>query len=329
MHKGCPHRCIFCNVYKTLGVYPDKMTEDAMGKTINDHFASLKGPPDRIQIAFYGGNFTGMGQDKQIELLEYTRPFIERKLVDSIRISTRPDCITPECLDMLKAYHVKTIEIGAQSMSDDVLAFAHRGHRACDVTNAMKMLTDWGFETGIHLMAGLPGDTLLSFDNTVEQIIALRPDMVRIHPTIVFSDTELERLYKTGEYMPMGLNEAIDVCKTALRKFTGARIPVIRLGLQTTREMEAPGTIVAGPYHPAFRSLVQESLYFDLASSLLLTKHPQNKTVSFTLSPKAVSDFRGHKNRNLQKLKEQFGMAEIRLISDPCRQRLSVGVAIE
>jgi len=328
MHKGCPHRCIFCNIHKTIGTHPDKITEDMIGETITEYLASVKGTPARVQIAFYGGNFTGMDQDKQIELLEYTKPFIKKGLVDSIRISTRPDCITPEGLDILKAFHVATIEIGAQSMTDDVLSLAKRGHKAGDVTNAMQMLTDWGFETGIHLMAGLPGDTPLLFDNTVEQIIALRPDMVRIHPTIVFSDTELGRLYQSGNYIPMSLNEATDVCKIALKKFTEARIPVIRLGLQTTKEMEMPGTIVAGPYHPAFRSIVEESLYFDLASSLLVTKHPQNKTVSFTLSPKAVSSFRGQKNMNLQKLKQRFGMAEIQLISDPRQQRLSVNVMI-
>ncbi len=329
MHRGCPHRCIFCNVRKTAGNYPESLSEEAFCDTVHRHLGTSKAKPDRVQIAFYGGNFTGMEQGEQIRFLEYARPFIDKGLVESIRISTRPDCIDPECLDALKALHVTTVELGAQSMADNVLALASRGHTSADVTNAVKMLKEWGFETGIHLMAGLPGDTPASFDCTVGQVIALQPDTVRIHPTIVFADTALERKYLSGTYSPLTLTEAIDICKSALKQFKKAGIPIIRLGLQTTREMEAPGSIIAGPYHPAFRSLVEESLYLDMVSSALSMEHVKNKAVTFILSPKDVSTFRGQRNRNLKGIKERFELAEIQVSPDPNQARGSLKIAIE
>ncbi len=329
MHRGCPHRCIFCNVRKTAGTHPESLSEEAFCDVVHRHLETAKEKPDRVQIAFYGGNFTGMAKGEQVRLLRYAKPFIDKRLVDSIRISTRPDCIDPECLDTLKSLHATTVEIGSQSMADNVLALAGRGHTSADVTNAVKMLKDWGFETGIHLMAGLPGDTTASFDCTIGQVIALKPDTVRIHPTIVLSGTELERAFINGTYIPLTLAEAIDLCKIALKRFNEAGIPIIRLGLQTTREMEAPGSIIAGPYHPAFRSLVEESLCFDKVSSVLSTEHVKNKAVTFILSPKDVSTFRGQRNRNLKEIKERFELADIKVSPDPRQTRGSLKIAIE
>lgn len=329
MNRGCPHRCIFCNVRKTAGIYPDNLSEESFGDTVHKHLKSSRKKPDRVQIAFYGGNFTGMRKSDQIKFLEYARPFIHKGLVDGIRISTRPDCIDPECLDILKTFNVTTVEIGAQSMSDEVLDRAGRGHSSADVTNAIKMLKYRGFETGIQLMAGLPGDIRSSFEYTVEKTIALQPDTVRIHPTLVLSNTGLERDYLNGTYVPLTLTEAIDICKIALIRFEETGIPIIRLGLQTNQEMEAPGSIIAGPYHPAFRSLVEESLYFDKASSLLSIEHVKNKAVTFTLSPKDVSYFRGQKNRNLHRLKKRFEPAEIRVSPDSSQERGSLSITID
>jgi histone acetyltransferase (RNA polymerase elongator complex component) len=328
MQRGCPHRCIFCNTRKTAGIHPERFSEEAFCDIVNRHLETARGTPDRIQIAFYGGNFTGMEKTDQVRLLAYAKPFIDKGLIDGIRISTRPDCIDPECLDVLKRFHVKTVEIGAQSMADNVLALADRGHTAADVANAVEALKDWGFETGIHLMAGLPGDTPTSFDFSVGQVIALKPDTARIHPTIVFADTALERKYLSGDYNPLTLTEAIDICKSAVRQFREAGIPIIRLGLQTTREMEAPGSIIAGPHHPAFRSLVEESLYFDSVTSLLSMERVKNKVITFVVSPKDLSAFRGQGNRNLKRIKERFEPAEIRVSSDLRQTRGSLKIAI-
>lgn len=327
-YRGCPHRCIFCNVQKTAGDQPKKISEDAFRETVNKYLESAKTPPDSVQIAFYGGNFTGMEKREQIELLTFAGPFIKQGLVNGIRISTRPDCLDAECLDMLRFFDVTTVEIGAQSMTNDVLNRANRGHTSSDVANAIALLKQRGFETGMHLMVGLPEDSRSSFDDTVEKTIALKPDFVRIHPTLIFEKTDLAQAYFSGTYHPLTLAEAIDLCKSALRRFEEADIPVIRLGLQTTREMEAPGSIIAGPYHPAFRNLVEESLYFDMASSLLMAELVRNTAVLFILSPKDVSSFRGQKNRNLQRIKMRFGLAEIRVSGDPHQPRRSLNMMI-
>ena len=324
MRRGCPHRCIFCNVRKTVGNYPERLSKEAFDETVHRYLGSMKKRTDRVQIAFYGGNFTGMEKSEQLELLEFARPFIEEGTVDAIRISTRPDCIDHDILDMLKKFNVLTVEIGAQSMVDDVLNLAKRGHSARDVKHAINMLKEQGFETGMHLMLGLPGDSPESFAYTVEQTIALRPDFIRLHATLVLEDTDLAASYFRGDYTPLSLAEAIQMSATALKRFEAVHIPVIRMGLYTTSEMEAPGSIVAGPHHPAFRSLVEESLYFDKASSLLETDRDRRKDVTFVLSPKDESAFRGQKNRNLHRIRKKFGLSAIRIAIDPNQTRRSL-----
>jgi histone acetyltransferase (RNA polymerase elongator complex component) len=329
MNQGCPNRCIFCNVHKTAGNLTGRITENTFRETIQKYMNHKKNNGDRVQIAFYGGNFTGMEKDCQAELLGFAIPFITMGLVQDVRISTRPDNIDNECLDLLKCYGVTTVEIGAQSLVDEVLIRSDRGHSSADVVNATEMLKDRGFKTGIHLMVGLPGESRSGFEYTVSETISLKPDMVRIHPTVVFQDTGLAELYRSGAYTPLSISEAIDLCKYALQRFEEADIPVIRLGLQTTREMEKAGSIVAGPYHPAFRSLVEESIFFDMASSLLTGGNVFNKEVNFTVSPKDVSSFHGHKNKNMYTLKERYNLTELNVSIAPGQKRGSIVMKVD
>jgi len=323
MHRGCRHRCIFCNAWMIAGKEPELLSRESFCETVYRYLHSTRRKPDRVQIAFYGGNFTGMAHDDQTMFLEYAKIFVRKGLVHNIRVSTRPDCIDAGNLHMLKSFHVKTVEIGAQSMVDEVLNLANRGHSSLHVANAMDMLQQMNFETGIHLMMGLPGDTRESFAHSVEKTIAMRPDTVRIHPTLVFENTDLAKDYLRGSYAPLELTEAVELGKNALKRFDEARIPVIRLGLHTTRDMEASGSIKAGPYHPAFRSLVEESLYFDMVSSLLSGKETAHTIVTVILSPKDVSTFRGKNNRNVEKLKTRFGLKELRVSVDENAPRRS------
>jgi len=326
VYQGCPNRCIFCNIHKIAGVHAGEITEKKFQETVINYLSHKKQKKDHVQIAFYGGNFTGMEKERQIELLSLAHSFIRKGDVQDVRISTRPDAIDDDNLDILKRFGVTTVEIGAQSMKDEVLNLANRGHSSFDVIKAVNRLKEWKFKTGIHLMAGLPGDTRSGFEYTIDKTIALKPDMVRIHPTLVFDNTGLADLYMRGVYPPLAMPEAIDLCKYALRNFEEAHIPVIRLGLQMTDEMEMKGGILAGPYHPAFRSMVEESIFFDAASSLLCTKQVENKTVTFTLSPKDVSSFRGQKSANLQRLKKRFRLTGIRLTTNPNQSRRSLYV---
>ena len=309
LHKGCPNRCVFCNERIAAGDYPDRITADTVRAVCDRH---LKGSGRRFdQIAFYGGSFTGMDQDYQIELLDAAQSYIDARMVDSIRISTRPDYIDDKRIDLITRYHVSTVEIGAQSMVDEVLSASGRGHSSKDVRDALNLLKKAEIKTGVHLMAGLPSDTREGFEYTVEEIIGLRPDTVRIHPTIVFRNTPLAEAYRNGTYLPLTLDSAVDLCKHALLRFQKAGIPVIRLGLHTTKEMETDHNIIAGPFHPAFRSLVEGSLFLDMATGLLESVDPERKEVVFSVAPQDVSNLRGMKNRNIRILKEFFNIPEI------------------
>jgi histone acetyltransferase (RNA polymerase elongator complex component) len=321
MYRGCPHRCIYCNEQITAGNHPDRITEDLFRIIVDKYLETMNWNSESIQIAFYGGNFTGIDKDYQTELLEMATSYVQDGPVDSIRISTRPDYIDPDRVKLLEQYSVSTVEIGAQSMVDEVLTLSGRGHTSDDVRNAVGILQNSGFETGIHLMVGLPGDTEDRFRYTVEEIIRLNPDTVRIHPTIVFRRTALAEMYADGNYEPLTMPDAVRLCKYALGKFEMAHVPVIRLGLQTTSEMETTGSIVAGPYHPAFRSLVEGSIFLDMASYLLKQAQQRNSEVVFRVNPKDVSNFRGIRNGNIRALKEDFNASNFQVKTDPSQQR--------
>ncbi len=324
VYKGCPNRCLYCNERITAGNHPDKITERQFRETVDGYLKSASKKWDRIEIAFYGGNFTGMDLDYQIELLSLANSYIKDGPVQSIRISTRPDYIDETRIGLLKKYGVTTVEIGAQSMVDDVLKRSRRGHSSDDVRSSVKILKKSGFETGVHLMAGLPGDTPTRFMYTVEEIVRLKPDTARIHPTLVLKDTLLEDAYVKGNYRPLSLNEAVSLCAHALSQLRGADISVIRLGLHTTEEMGTDGSIVAGPFHPAFGALVEGSLFLDMASHLIRLSKRSDKGITFSVSPKDVSRLRGLKNDNLVKLKDLFHVAKIRIIEDPLQEKESL-----
>ncbi len=324
MNRGCPHRCMFCNERLTAGNLPESITDTSFAKTVRAYLGGAERKPGPVQIAFYGGTFTGMEQKEQRRLLDLAAPFLREGMIDGVRLSTRPDEIGSDELDLLAAFGVKTIEVGAQSLDDEVLLRAQRGHTAADTAQALFLLRERGLKTGIHLMAGLPGDNRDRFHRTIERVIALGPDMVRIHPTIVLRDTALAEAFREGRYLPLTLREAVEQCKDALRELTTAGIPVIRLGLQTTRELEAPGAVVAGPFHPAFRSLVESALLRDMAAALLTAAGAGEKTASFALAPADLSNFPGEHRGNIADLKERFGLADIRLTADPALPRLTL-----
>ncbi|MCX5820066.1 MAG: radical SAM protein [Deltaproteobacteria bacterium] len=335
MNRGCPHRCLFCNERLTAGDRPERINEAAFTETVRAHLAGAGRRSGPAEIAFYGGTFAGMERKEQRRLLELAAPFLREGMVDGIRISTRPDGIDAECLDLLESSGVTTVEVGAQSLDDEVLLRSGRGHTAADTVRALLLLKDRGFKTGLHLMAGLPGDSPGRFAETIVRVIALRPDMVRIHPTIVLRDTPLAEAFWEGNYSPLGLADAVDLCKNALKILTAAGIPVIRLGLQTTRELEEPGAVVAGPFHPAFRSLVETALFLEMAAALLSSAGPENGfpavppaetgagglTVHFALSPADVSNFCGRRRENIVILKRRFHLKDIRIASDPALPR--------
>ena len=329
-HMGCPHQCVFCNQTSITGSDPDdvlgsitRRIKEVHGEIAHrcsrDFFDNSKGR----QIAFYGGSFTGIDKEVQATLLSAVHPLIRRGLIDSIRVSTRPDYIDPQALALLKTYGVRTVELGVQSMVEEVLRRSRRGHTPDDVLQAVDMLHGGGFKVGIQIMVGLPGDDMGRNAYTVDRVIQLNPHFVRIYPTLVLKGTPLEGLFRSRRYTPLSLEEAVDICKKAFLRFHRAGIPVIRLGLQSSPELETTDCVLAGPYHAAFGHLVKSSLFYDMASHLM-GKYRQYRNVRVKVSPSDVSNIRGQKNQNLHQLKERFGLRDIQIEADEGQPRGSL-----
>jgi histone acetyltransferase (RNA polymerase elongator complex component) len=244
-------------------------------------------------------------------------------------LSTRPDSISLEVLELLTAYKVATVELGVQSMDDEVLRISQRGYGRQDVIKAVGDLLQENFEVGMQLMVGLPGDSAQKFASSVEAVIELRPHFVRLYPTLVIKGTALERWFQQGRYHPLSLEESIARIKGALQQFRQARIPVIRVGLQPTPSLEKPGTIVAGPYHPAFRQLVESSLLYEQAASLLARSGMSGDfSPTFLISPQDISTFYGQGGHNIRLLRETFGLQEIIVQPNPQQERGTISLRV-
>ncbi|MBN1366152.1 MAG: radical SAM protein [Syntrophaceae bacterium] len=321
MNSGCPHHCIFCNQKITAGNFPSKITKDFFDAEIKSYLAWNKDKSRNVEIAFYGGSFTGVDFAYQEELLSWAYSFIKRGEVNSIRISTRPDYISEDKLLLLKKYKVTTVEIGAQSFVDDVLRYAQRGHDSASIVKAITILKEDGFRTGLHVMIGLPGDTKERFLFSLDKTIELKPDIVRIHPVIVFEETALAEEFKNGKYKPVELSEAVKLCVIAWEKLSMEGIRVIRMGVQVIPEMEKNGAVLAGPIHPAFGSLVLGSVFYNHTIKLLKMVSSNTREFHFKLSPRDISNFRGLNNSNITAIKKLYPSVSLIIESITNQQR--------
>lgn len=255
-HMGCPNMCSFCNqhhIARTSTIPDSKAVADA----VNLAKHSKGYDPNVTEIAFFGGSFTAIDCDYMVSLLAAAKAFVDAGDVYGIRISTRPDAIDVKRLQLLREYGVTTVELGAQSMCDDVLSMNRRGHTAEDVKNASRLIKDFGFSLGLQMMTGLYGSCDEKDIFTARELIALAPDCVRIYPTVTLKDTRLAQLYKEGKYTPPTLESAVELCCVIGRMFRDRHIPVIRLGLHTIDE----DSYIAGPWHPAFKELCDSAVY--------------------------------------------------------------------
>ncbi len=306
-HAGCRERCLFCNQKAVAGEVPSPFSvRDYVERAIRGFPAERNGREK--QIGFYGGSFTALDLETQACYLGVVDSFVSSGLIDSVRVSTRPDALAGQALSLLKQHRVRTIEIGAQSMIDEVLFLSQRGHGAEDTISAVSRSRAMGFEVGLHLMIGLPGDREDRFLRTLDHIVELRPDFVRIHPTLVLRGSGLENLWREHKYSPLSLEEAVRWLAKGLLKLEKVSIPVARIGLQPAKELE--DHILAGPYHPALRQLVDSAILFDRASRLL-ERFPKEPEPVFYCHPGEISSFRGQRNSNMVKLRELFGLREI------------------
>lgn len=316
---GCPHQCVFCNQKKITGSLEVPTKKDVAGK-IADYLQSIPRKPGIVrEVAFYGGSFTAVSHDLQAELLKPAYQCKYNGEIDKIRISTRPDAISEDIMVLLSAYGVDIVELGVQSMDDEVLWLAGRGHSSRDVLRASAMIKSWGMTLGLQLMVGLPGGTGNREITTAAEVIALKPDFFRIYPCLVLKDTPLADLYLNGKYQPLSVEKAVERCKLLLVMFEKAGIPVIRIGLQPSEQISLTGDVIAGPYHPAFRELVEAAVARDQLEYLLQIQLGITKAYRVELSVPAteVSIVRGHKGSNVQYFREKYGISEFITIPDP------------
>ncbi len=308
-HAGCPHQCVFCNQKKITGrTHP---VDPGLIPPIIERYLNTLKTNEPAQVAFYGGSFTALPLEAQIRYFETVRPFILSGLVRNIRLSTRPDGVSDEVLSLLKKYQVTVVELGAQSMDDNVLKRSYRGHTAADTSQAAALLRERGFTVGLQLMPGLPGDSSETFRKTVVNVIGLRPDFVRLYPALVIKGTPLEILYADGEYTPLTLDQAVSLCGYAYQDFRKAGIAVIRMGLQPTEELQAPGMILAGPFHPAFRQLVESSILREKMRLALRNRRNANDTAVFQVDPRDISVAIGQHRANITAMEKEFGLRRV------------------
>ncbi len=299
-HKGCPNDCSFCNQRAISGQVVPATPEDV--KRAVDTAIEYNVIPKDTEIAFFGGSFTAIEREYMCSLLTAAKHFLDTHNFKGIRVSTRPDCIDKEVLSVLKNYGVTAIELGAQSMDDEVLSANHRGHSADDVRRASRLIKESGFELGLQMMTGLYKSDFQKDLQTAREIIKLQPDTVRIYPTVVLKHTHLGNLYEKGEYKAPTAEETVPLCAELLQMFENEGIKVIKLGLHSSETVESD--MLGGGYHPAFRELCEGHIYLQKILEKLDGKD-KNRTYIVHVRNKDLSKAKGQQKRNEKALKNQ------------------------
>lgn len=298
---ACPNRCIYCNQRYISGQINQPEKEEIIEK-INSHLSTFK-PPYEAEIAFFGGSFTGIEPHKQIEYLEIIQPYIKRGEIESIRLSTRPDYINESILQTLKDYNVKTIELGAQSLCQDVLDYAQRGHRVEDVENASKLIIDKGFDLGLQMMIGLPKDSVEKSILSAEKIVSLGAKSTRIYPTLVIENTELANLYRKGDYIPLELDDAVIWAAKIYKIFYNNHVKILRVGLHPSESLINKTELLAGAFHVSFRELVLTEIFKQEFEQI---KEDKTMHLIITTNSKSKNYAIGHKSSNRDYLQAKF-----------------------
>lgn len=301
-HEGCPHDCVFCNQNKITG---EDSTVNGLfvRNTIEQYLTTINKENATVEVSFFGGTFTAISIGKQRELLKIAKEYKDKGIINYIRLSTRPDYIDNEILTHLKEFSVDIIELGVQSLDEDVLMKSGRGHTAEQVYDASKLIKEYGFTLGHQIMLGLPGDNFQKDIETAKKSVDMKPEICRIYPALTIKDTMMEKMFLDREYEPYTLEEAVEVSKEILKIYIENNIKVIRIGLQPTDNINLGGDIIAGPFHAAFRELVESSiinskifeLIKDHQGDVLITIHPNKVS-------KLFADKKYYFNKNLKLL---------------------------
>ncbi|MGI6578229.1 MAG: elongator complex protein 3 [Eubacteriales bacterium] len=347
-HLGCPCRCVFCNQHSITSVDDHNTLNDTAltAQICTDKSHNIDRPASKVrtqnimpdpseigmlieegikksgkgaELAFYGGSFTAICPDLRRSYLEAAHPYVSRELIKGIRISTRPDAIDDDILHQLWYFGVRTIELGAQSMDDQVLQLSKRGHTAADTVNAARLVRQMGFSLILQMMVGLPGETADSPMSTARQLAALQPDGVRIYPTAVLGGTELELMWKKGGYSPLSFEQAVDICADLISFFDSRGISILRVGLNPSEDLS--GEILAGIYHPAFGDYCRSRLVYratrQLLSDIMEDGYIRAGAIAvFRIDRKHLSLFVGQHRYNIKKLMDDFELDGISVLDE-------------
>jgi histone acetyltransferase (RNA polymerase elongator complex component) len=329
-HEGCPHDCVFCNQNSITGT-STKVDAMYVEQTVNEYLKTINSEDAIIEISFFGGTFTAIKIEKQIELLTVAKRFKDDNKIKFIRLSTRPDYIDDNILSNLKKHSVDIIELGVQSLDEEVLLKSGRGHTACDVEHASKLIKQYGFILGHQIMIGLPGDNINKDIDTAKRVIDLKPDICRIYPALVIKDTPMERMYIEQKFKPYSLSEAVNISKNIYIMMIANGINVIRIGLQPTEEISEGNELVAGPFHPAFRELVESSIYNDLLYDVIMNNFKSDispNKVLVKINPKDISKLYANGKSFFNGMKKQITTTTIGVVQDIAIERGSINVCI-
>jgi histone acetyltransferase (RNA polymerase elongator complex component) len=315
-HAGCRHRCVFCNQVQITGSKNTSISLTEFRSRVKETLSYNQDKQKAAQIAFFGGNFLGMEAADISAWLAAATAFVDQGLVGGIRFSTRPDTIDSNRLDLINNFPVTTVELGVQSMHDQVLSLSRREHTRADTERAVNLLKDRSYQIGLQLMVGLPGDSPALALNTAAQVVGLAPDFVRIYPTIVLAGSPLAEWYRKGEYVPLALEECVTLVKHLYLLYRRNSIRVIRMGLQASRDLIEGSAIVTGPYHPAFGHLVHSEIFFDCAVSAIQAAQLSAAHLTIRVHPNNISRMRGLKNANIKKIIQQYHFRSVAILPD-------------
>ncbi|MBP3495436.1 MAG: radical SAM protein [Clostridia bacterium] len=312
-HLGCPNQCIFCNQRLISGSYD--FIESDVDKQILEVIKTIS-PKDECEIAFFGGSFTGIDRALMIRLLDKAQSYVDSGRVSSIRMSTRPDYIDKEIIKILKKYTISCVELGIQSMNDDILKLLKRGHSVKDTLNATRLLNKAKIKFIGQMMIGLPGASLEDETHCAKEICRMGAVGSRIYPTIVFKNTELEKMTKNNEYIPLNLDDAIDRSATALKIFVENNVKCIRIGLCDSENLHSESSYVAGPNNASIGEMVKSKLFYTFISEKIQKSHIKGKGLIIECAKGLVSQVVGNKKRNIIELKDKFGIDFIKVIEN-------------
>lgn len=304
-HEGCPHRCVFCDQRAISG--HAAFDEGAVRGEIEAALTTL--PPDAsAEIAYFGGSFTAIDRGLMVRLLDLAEEYVDRGCVSGIRFSTRPDALDEDVLDILSHYTIAAIELGLQSMDDEVLLTTRRGHTARQAEDACRRVVRRGYALVGQMMIGLPHSTREKEIATATRICDLGAVAARIYPTVVLRQTALAHAMMEGSYDPISVEEAVDRCADVLAIFEERGVRVLRVGLCASDGFENDRA-VGGAYHPAMGELAYARLFRRNMQRLL--SHTPDKRPTFIVPRGKTSQAVGQHRENIVSLCRQFELETI------------------